>query len=69
MATDKKVAKLMKELGPIEPERDRRGSREDAYQTLAMAICGQQLSTKAAGDDLGAIEELFGGGRPRTRRP
>ena len=64
MAADKKLAKLMKEFGPIEPERDRRGSREDAYQTLAMAICGQQLSVKAAATIWGRIEELFGGGTP-----
>ena len=64
MSADKKLAKLMKEWGPIEPERDRRGSREDAYQTLAMAICGQQLSTKAAATIWGRIEELFGGKTP-----
>jgi DNA-3-methyladenine glycosylase II len=64
MAADKKLAKLMKKLGPIEPERDRRGSREDAYQTLAMAICGQQLSVKAAATIWGRIEELFGGKTP-----
>ena len=48
MRADPKLAKLMKELGPIEPERDRRGSREEPYEALARAICGQQLSTKAA---------------------
>ena len=67
MAADKKLAKLMKKLGPIEPERDRRGSREDAYQTLAMAICGQQLSTKAAATIWGRIEELFGGKTPEPK--
>ena len=36
------------ERGPIDPETDRRGSRLDPYQALARAICGQQLSTKAA---------------------
>ena len=67
MAADKKMAKLMKELGPIEPERDRRGSREDAYEALARAICGQQLSTKAAETIWGRIEELFGGGTPTPK--
>ena len=67
MAADKKLAKLMKKLGPIAPERDRRGSREDAYQTLAMAICGQQLSTKAAATIWGRIEELFGGKTPEPK--
>ena len=64
MAADKKMAKLMKELGPIEPERDRRGSREDAYEALARAICGQQLSTKAAATIWERIEALFGGKTP-----
>ena len=64
MAADKKLAKLMKKLGPIEPERDRRGSREDPYEALARAICGQQLSTKAAATIWGRIEELFGGEHP-----
>jgi DNA-3-methyladenine glycosylase II len=64
MASDKVMRKLMKELGPIEPERDRRGSREDAYEALARAICGQQLSTKAAATIWGRIEALFGGRTP-----
>ena len=68
MASDKKLAKLMKRLGPIEPERDRRGSREDAYEALARAICGQQLSTKAAATIWGRIEELFGGGTPTPKQ-
>lgn len=67
MASDKKLAKLMKEFGPIESERDRRASREDAYQTLAMAICGQQLSVKAAATIWGRIEELFGGKTPEPK--
>ena len=67
MAADKKLAKLMKAIGPIEPERDRRASREDAYETLAMAICGQQLSTKAAATIWGRIEELFGGKTPEPK--
>lgn len=64
MAADPKLAKLIRELGPIEPERDRRGSREDAYEALARAICGQQLSTKAAAAIWERIEALFGGGTP-----
>jgi DNA-3-methyladenine glycosylase II len=61
MKADPKLAKLMKELGPIHPERDRRASRPNAYVALARAICGQQLSTKAAATIWGRIEELFGG--------
>jgi DNA-3-methyladenine glycosylase II len=65
MGSDRKLAKLIRALGPIPPERDRRGSREDAYEALARAICGQQLSTKAAATIWGRIEELFGGTVPR----
>ena len=67
MASDKKLAKLMKRLGPIEAERDRRRSREDPYEALARAICGQQLSTKAAATIWGRIEELFGGKTPKPK--
>jgi DNA-3-methyladenine glycosylase II len=68
MKADPALAKLMKEFGPIEPERDRRGSREDAYEALARAICGQQLSTKAAATIWGRIEALFGGGTPSPKQ-
>jgi DNA-3-methyladenine glycosylase II len=57
---DKVLAKLMRERGPIDPETDRRGSRPDAYQALARAIVGQQLSTKAAASIWGRVTELFG---------
>lgn len=68
MGADRKMAKLMKAFGPIEPERDRRGSREDPYEALARAICGQQLSTKAAATIWGRIEGLFGGGTPTPKQ-
>ena len=55
---------LIDERGPIDPETDRRGSRPDAYQALARAIVGQQLSTKAAALDLGAGTEIFDGRPP-----
>jgi DNA-3-methyladenine glycosylase II len=67
MASDEVMAGLMKRLGPIEPERDRRGSREDAYEALARAICGQQLSTKAAATIWERVEALFGGGTPTPK--
>jgi DNA-3-methyladenine glycosylase II len=51
---------LIDEGGPIDPETDRRGSRPDAYQALARAITGQQLSTKAAASIWGRVTELFG---------
>jgi DNA-3-methyladenine glycosylase II len=60
MKSDPKLAKLMKELGPIDPETDRRASRPDPYVALARAICGQQLSVKAAASIWGKVEAVFG---------
>jgi DNA-3-methyladenine glycosylase II len=65
MASDKVMAKLMKERGPIEPETDRRGSRPDPYEALARAICGQQLSTKAAASIWAKVIMLFGDRTPK----
>jgi DNA-3-methyladenine glycosylase II len=50
--------------GPIDPETDRRGSRPDAYDALARAIVGQQLSTKAAASIWAKLLELFDGDTP-----
>ena len=68
MKLDPKLAAVMKETGPIHPDRDRRGSRPDPYEALARAICGQQLSTKAAATIWGRIEDLFGGSTPNPER-
>ncbi len=68
MKQDPKLAKVMKELGPIHPDLDRRASRPDPYTALARAICGQQLSTKAATTIWGRIEELFGGSTPSPQQ-
>ncbi len=61
MKADRKLAKLMKERGPLDPEVDRRGSRPDPYQALARAIVGQQLSTKAARSIWERVAGLFDG--------
>jgi DNA-3-methyladenine glycosylase II len=50
--------------GPIDPDTDRRGSRPDAYEALARAIVGQQLSTKAAGSIWQRLVDRFGGSFP-----
>src|SRR5213596_3441544 len=63
-SVDHVIRKLIDERGPIDPETDRRGSRPDAYEALARAIVGQQLSTKAARSIWGRVSELFGGGTP-----
>jgi len=55
---------MIDERGPIDPETDRRGSRPNAYEALARAIVGQQLSTKAARSIWARVTELFGGGTP-----
>jgi DNA-3-methyladenine glycosylase II len=47
-SVDHVIRGLIDERGPIDPDTDRRGSRPDAYEALARAIVGQQLSTKAA---------------------
>jgi DNA-3-methyladenine glycosylase II len=64
MSSDPKLAAVMERFGPLDPARDRRASRPDAYTALARAICGQQLSTKAAATIWGRVEELFGGEVP-----
>jgi len=68
LKADKKLAKLMRERGPIDPATDRRGSRRDAYEALARAIVGQQLSTKAAASIWEKVIALFGGKTPAPKR-
>jgi DNA-3-methyladenine glycosylase II len=63
-SVDHVLRRLIDERGPIDPETDRRGSRPDAYQALARAIVGQQLSTKAAGSIWNRVTELFDGRTP-----
>ena len=58
------IGRLIDERGPIDPETDRRGSRSDAYEALARAIVGQQLSTKAAGSIWARVTDLFDGDTP-----
>jgi DNA-3-methyladenine glycosylase II len=61
---DRVLRKLIDDGGPIDPASDRRGSRPDAYQALAWAIVGQQLSTRAAASIWNRITELFDGRTP-----
>jgi DNA-3-methyladenine glycosylase II len=63
-SADHVIKRLIDERGTIDPESDRRGSRPDAYQALARAIVGQQLSTKAAASIWGRVTELFEGHTP-----
>ncbi len=64
---DKKLGKLIKAGGPIDPATDRRGSR-DAYEALARAIVGQQLSTKAAASIWEKVTALFRGKTPTPKQ-
>jgi len=57
----------MERTGPIHPEIDRRGSR-DAFEALARAIVGQQLSTKAAATIWGRLTELLGSAKPKPEQ-
>jgi DNA-3-methyladenine glycosylase II len=52
---------LIDDGGPIDPERDRRGSRPDPYEAIARAIVGQQLSTKAARSIWERLIDILGG--------
>jgi DNA-3-methyladenine glycosylase II len=58
---DPVLRRLIDSGGPIDPETDRRGSRPDAYEAIARAIVGQQLSTKAAASIWGKLVDAFGG--------
>lgn len=64
-SVDHVIRRLIDEGGPIDPRRDRRGSRPDAYQALARAIVGQQLSTRAAASIWQRVTELFDGETPQ----
>jgi DNA-3-methyladenine glycosylase II len=61
---DPVLRRLIDAGGPIDPETDRRGSRPDAYEAIARAIVGQQLSTKAAGSIWGKLLDAFDGEVP-----
>jgi DNA-3-methyladenine glycosylase II len=63
-SADPVLRKLIDEGGPIDPTTDRRGSRPDAYEAIARAIVGQQLSTKAAASIWGKLQDAFGGKMP-----
>jgi DNA-3-methyladenine glycosylase II len=61
---DPVLRRLIDDGGPIDPATDRRGSRPDAYEAIARAIVGQQLSTKAAGAIWAKLLDAFGGRTP-----
>ena len=58
------LRRLIDDGGPIDPASDRRGSRPDAYEALARAIVGQQLSTRAAASIWDKLQGAFGGDTP-----
>jgi DNA-3-methyladenine glycosylase II len=65
---DPALRRLIDSQGPIDPEQDRRGSRPDAYEAIARAIVGQQLSTKAAASIWEKVLGLFGGKTPTPKQ-
>ena len=64
MRADEVLRRVMEEQGPIHPDIDRRGSRPNAWEALARAIVGQQLSTRAAASIWGKLTDMFGGRTP-----
>jgi len=64
MRADKVLRRVMEQTGPIHPEIDRRGSRPNAWEALARAIVGQQLSTRAAASIWSKLTDQFGGRTP-----
>src|SRR3954447_21584619 len=67
-SVDHVMRRLIDARGPIDPERDRRGSRPDPYEALARAIVGQQLSTKAAASIWAKLQGLFGDRTPTPKQ-
>ena len=63
-SVDQTIRRLIDEGGPLDPSTDRRGSRPDAYEALARAIVGQQLSTKAAATIFGRLVAPYGDRMP-----
>jgi DNA-3-methyladenine glycosylase II len=57
---------LIDEGGPIDPAEDRRASRPDAFEAIARAMIGQQLSTKAAASIWERLLEAAGGAPLRS---
>jgi DNA-3-methyladenine glycosylase II len=65
---DPALRNLIDEGGAMDPDEDRRGSRPDAYEAIARAIVGQQLSTKAAASIWDKVLGVFGGETPAPRQ-
>jgi DNA-3-methyladenine glycosylase II len=63
-SVDHVIRRLIDERGPIDPDTDRRGSRPDAYEAIARAVVGQQLSTRAARSIWERLVAPFGGSFP-----
>jgi len=64
MRADKVLRGVIEEQGPIHPDIDRRSSRPNAWEALARAIVGQQLSTRAAASIWSRLLAIFGGEMP-----
>lgn len=68
-SSDKVMAGLIAEIGPMTIERRRRGRpKGDSYGTLLRAIVGQQLSVKAAATIFDRVLALFGGKMPTAQQ-
>ena len=65
--SDDVMKRLVKEHGPLDHDKRRRGRPNDAYGALLRSIVGQQLSTKAARTIYERLTEIFGGRTPTPR--
>jgi DNA-3-methyladenine glycosylase II len=64
-ASDRKLAKLIDALGPIDPQAFlKRRTRGDAFSVLVSSIIRQQISGSAAEAIAGRLRGLFGGRMP-----
>jgi DNA-3-methyladenine glycosylase II len=64
-ASDRKLAKLIDTIGPIDPQAWRKGRPVDnAFSVLVYSIIGQQISGYAADAIAGRFRDVFGGRMP-----
>ena len=68
MRRDPVMAKLVKQIGPLDGERRKRGRPNDAYGALVRSIVGQQLSTKAARTIYERMIQIYNGKTPTPKQ-
>jgi DNA-3-methyladenine glycosylase II len=64
LACDPVLGGIVRELGPLDHEKRKRGRPDDSYGALVRSIAGQQLSVKAAATIYARVCDLYGGSTP-----